>query len=231
MVTTHALVPLTQVPLFDGLTDEEIGALSRRLQSRHFPAGASIIDAEQPGEVAYVVLDGTVKVQIDRADGTEVILAILRAGEVIGEMSLVDSLGRSANVITMEPTAVAWMPRAAFWVCLREMPAMTFNLVGILSRRLRLANGEIESLARLDVEGRIARQLLDFAAEYGEPASGEDVMIPIRLTQTDLAALVGASRVRVNQVLGDYRRRGLIAIDDLHRITVRDREALARECG
>ena len=106
--------------------------------SRTFPAGTDILTAEEPGDVAYIVLDGTVKVQVDRPDGTAVILAILRAGEVVGEMSLVDSLGRSATVVAMEQTTLAWLTHTDFWTCLRSMPTMAYNLAGILSRRLRL---------------------------------------------------------------------------------------------
>ena len=104
------------------------------------PPGTDILTAEEPGDVAYIVLDGTVKVQVDRPDGTAVILAILRAGEVAGEMSLVDRLGRSATVVAMEQTTLAWLTHTDFWNCLRSMPTMTFNLAGILSRRLRLSN-------------------------------------------------------------------------------------------
>src|SRR5687768_11420306 len=115
------------IPLFRGLTPAEQRQLHDLLGVSTFPAGADILTAEQPGDVAYIVLDGTVKVQVDRPDGTAVILAILRAGEIAGEMSLVDRLGRSATVVAMELTTLAWFTRTDFWNCLRSMPTMTFN--------------------------------------------------------------------------------------------------------
>ena len=218
---------LDTIPLFHGLTPGEQRQLHELLGVKTFPAGASIVTAEQPGDVAYIVLAGTVKVQVDRPDGTPVILAILRAGEVAGEMSLVDRLGRSATVVAMERSTLAWLTRSAFWGCLRTMPTMTFNLAGIHSRRLRLANAHIVALATLSIEARLADQLLALAEEYGEAPPDGGCRIPFRLTQTDLAALVGASRVRVNQILVGWKRDGYLSVDRRHVITLRDRHALA----
>jgi CRP/FNR family cyclic AMP-dependent transcriptional regulator len=99
-----------------------------------------------------------------------------------------------------------------------------------MSRRLRLANVQMQALAGLGVDGRLARQLLAFANEYGEAADGGAVRIPIRLTQGDLAGLIGASRVRVNQVLGTYKLQGYVSADRNHRITIHDRDGLAQRC-
>ena len=106
---------------------------------------------------------------------------------------------------------------------------MAYNLVAILSRRLRLANAQIESLTTQDVSGRIARQILALAHEYGEPAAEGAVRIPLRLTQGDFAGLIGATRVRVNQVLLTFKERNYITVDHDHRITVRNRDALVAE--
>jgi CRP-like cAMP-binding protein len=217
-------------PLFKGLSEEELNVLQGFLHPRTVAAGADIILEEQPGEVAYVLLSGSVKIHLQQRDGTEVILAVARAGEVVGEMSLVDSLGRSATVETLEPTRLLWMDRESFWRCLHAMPAMTYNLVELLSRRLRLADTHIEALASLSVPARVARHLVALAREYGEPA-GTGVTIPIPLVQSDLAAMVGASRASVNQALGSLRRRGFLRADRAHRITVLDVDGLARRAS
>src|SRR5215210_7392989 len=219
-------VALETIPLFRGLTPPEQRHLLDLLGVRTFAAGVDILTAEEPGDVAYIVLDGTVKVQVDRPDGTSVIIAILRAGEVAGEMSLVDRLGRSATVVAMELTSLAWLTHTDFWNCLRSMPTMTFNLAGIHSRRLRLANAHVVALATLDIEGRLADQLLTLAEEYGEAAPNGGCRIPFRLTQGDLAALVGASRVRVNQILVNWKHNGYLAVDGRHVVTLLDRRAL-----
>lgn len=216
-----------EVPLFEGLTTQEMNKLRMLLRRRSLPVGANFVDFEQPGEIVYVIIEGTVKVFIEDATGGSVILAILGPGETVGEMGVVDSLGRSATVITLEPTTLFWIDRSSFLECMETMPALTFNLVKILSRRLRIANAQVQSLATRDVYGRVAHQLLAFAHEYGRKVPGGDIMIPIRLTQSDLADLVGASRVRINQVLGFYRQQNYISLDNNYRITVHNPEALA----
>ena len=218
---------LETIPLFRGLTPTEQRHLHDLLGVSTFPAGAHILTAEQPGDVVYIVLDGTVKVQVDGPEGTAVILAILCAGDVAGEMSLVDRLGRSATVVAMEQSTLAWLTNTDFWTCLRSMPTMTFNLAGILSRRLRLSNSHVVDLATLDIEGRIADQLLALSDEYGEATPDGSCRIPFRLTQGDLAALVGASRVRVNQILVSWTHKEFLTVDRRHVVTLLNRRALA----
>ena len=227
MAPLLAAVDFATIPLFRGLSPSEHRRLQALLGVKTVPAGTDILTAEEPGDVAYIVLDGTVKVQVDRPDGTAVILAMLRAGEVVGEMSLVDSLGRAATVVAMEPTTLAWLTHTDFWTCLRSMPTMAYNLAGILSRRLRRSNAHVAALATLDIAGRLADQLLALGEAYGEATPDGGCRIPFRLTQGDLAALVGASRVRVNQILVGWKHHNLLSVDGHHIVTLRNRGALA----
>ncbi|RPI24211.1 MAG: Crp/Fnr family transcriptional regulator, partial [Chloroflexota bacterium] len=132
--------------------------------------------------------------------------------------------------VTLEETAVVWMDRATFQESLQAIPPMTLNLVRILSARVRLSNELIQALATLDVYGRVARQLLAFAERYGETCANGSTSIPIRLTQGDIADLVGASRKRVNQVMVAFKQQNYIAVNNNGRITVIDRLALAKFC-
>lgn len=221
---------LTEIPLFRGLPPERLQRLTEKLRRKSVSAGTNMITADQPGEVVYVLLDGTVKILIEQMDGREVILAFLGPGDTVGEMSLVDSAGRSANVMTMEKCTFLWMDRTSFQELLRNVPEFAQNLVRLLSSRLRMANEQIQSLSSLDVAGRLARQILAFSERYGEPAEG-GTQISLRLTQTDLAELVGASRERVNQVMVDFRQKGYLSVDSGHHILVQRPEELARLCS
>jgi CRP/FNR family cyclic AMP-dependent transcriptional regulator len=219
-----------EASLFRGFSPQQIDWIGERLHLRVYPAGASLITVEQPGEVVYIVLHGTLKIHVEQAGGSDVILAILGPGDVVGEMSLIDSVGRSASVITLEESQMFWMSAGTFQECLQTIPVFAQNLVRMMSARVRLANELIQALATLDVHGRVARQLLAFSEKYGEPSQEGRLLIPIRLTQGDIADLVGASRKRVNQVMVTFKQQGLIAVDEKGRITVYDRKALARLC-
>jgi len=219
-----------RLPLFEGLSPGQLAEINAQLHRRTVPTGRLLMMVEDPGEVAYLILEGTVKVYVDRPDGTEIIIALRGPGEIVGEMSIVDRHSRSATVLTLEPcTLLAW-DRARFAAALQTMPGLSYNLARILASRLRVATAQIQALAGLDLQGRVARQILTFAEEYGRPAGDGAVQIPLRLTQSDLAGMVGASRVRVNEVVVDFKRRGYIAVDARHRLTVHDAAALARRC-
>jgi CRP/FNR family cyclic AMP-dependent transcriptional regulator len=118
--------------------------------------------------------------------------------------------------------------RATTGISSRTVRKVARNLVGILARRVRLANARAQMLATLDVPGRVAGQILVLAREYGEGAADGSVRIPLCLTQSDLAGMVGASRASVNRALGFYRRHGYLSVDRRHRITVHDPDGLAR---
>ena len=218
---------LARIPLFEGLPHSELERLSEYLYESHFPTGANILVADQPGEAVYVILTGSVKVHTIRPDGAEVMLAVLGTGEVLGEMSATDSLGRSASVVALEETTVLWMDRRTFRSSVASSTALSRNLSEILSKRVRLANARLIAISSLDVPGRVASQILSLAREYGR-VTPEGTRIPMRLTQSDLAALVGASRVSVNQALGQFRKRGAISIAKDGRVSVHDEDALAR---
>jgi CRP/FNR family cyclic AMP-dependent transcriptional regulator len=218
---------LARLPLFEGLSRSDLSRLLGHLHEKPFPAGTNVLIAEQPGEAVYVILMGSVKVHAVHPNGTEVVLAVLGAGEVLGEMSAADSLGRSASVVTLEETDLLWMDRRTFGASVDSSTILARNLAEVLSKRVRLANARLISLASLDVPGRVASELLSLAREYGQ-VTPEGVRIPMRLTQADLAALVGASRVSVNQALGQFRKRELVSIGKDGRVSLRDEEALVR---
>jgi CRP/FNR family cyclic AMP-dependent transcriptional regulator len=221
---------LSAIALFDGLDLSELNWIAARAHRRVFPAGKSIFTAEQPGEAVYIILYGTVKIHIEQADGRDVILSILGTGDTVGEMSLIDSAGRSASAVTLEDSLLLWMDKSTFQQILYDYPPVARNLVKILSARVRLSDELIKALATLDVYGRVARQLLAFAEKYGHEHEGESVLIPVALTQGDIADLVGASRKRVNQVMVFFREQEFISVTANGRIVVLNRTGLANYC-
>jgi CRP/FNR family transcriptional regulator, cyclic AMP receptor protein len=221
---------LGEIQLFEGLSAAQLEWVAGRAHRRAFPAGRNIMMAEQPGEAVYVILHGTVKIHVEQGDGRDVILSILGAGDLLGEMSLIDSAGRSASAVTLENSLMLWMDKQTFNMLLDEFPPVARNLVRILSARVRLSDQLIQALATLDVYGRVARQLLAFAERYGRPTADGATRIPIALTQGDFADLVGASRKRVNQVMVAFKSQGLIGADAQGHIILCDSEGLAKYC-
>ena len=218
---------LGKIPLFSGLTARQLDWLRNRLYARAFPANQEVMVTGSPGDLVYIILSGTVKIYVPQLDGEDVIVAILGPGDPVGEMSLIDRTNRSASVITLETTSMLWMNPLDFKAAMESMPVLAQNMMRILSSRLRASSGQIQALAALDVSGRVVRQLLTYADRYGQPCS-LGIEIPIRLTQNDLAALVGASRKRVNQAIVELKRAGYISIDHLYHITLHDRAALEK---
>jgi CRP/FNR family transcriptional regulator, cyclic AMP receptor protein len=230
-MTAKSSPSLEKFPLFDGLTATQLDKIKGYMRQRVYAAGTNLMTMEQPGEVIYFVVRGAVKVEAVQPDGSVVILALLRPGEIVGEMSLLDGMGRSASVIALEETAVYWMTSVSFMECLQTIPHLNYNLNLIMARRLRFTSMQLQSISTQNIYGRLAR-LLVWLAEDNNPEMKcrEKATIPFRLTQAELGNLVGATRVHVNQALNNYRQRGLITMDG-SRITILDVPEMMRRAG
>ena len=218
------------IRLFRNLPPDYLLAMSSLLSRKTFPAGVTLMTAEQVAEAVYFILNGTVKVHVEQEDGGDVIISILGPGEIVGEMSVLGQTIRSASVVTIESCAMLWMDCAAFQSCLLKSPELSYNLACTLAERLRLANEKIETLATQSVESRVARQLMSFAELYGQPQPDGGVHLGIRLTQSDIASLIGASREHINRVMVSYKERDYLSIDTNHHITIHNLQALAKRC-
>ena len=219
---------LADIDLFAGLTPTQLDWVAQNAHRHVFEAGRNVMTIEQPGEAVFIILHGTVKIHIEQG-GRDVILAILGTGDMLGEMSLIDSVGRSASAVTLEDSLMLWMDKTTFNYMLDNYPPVARNLVKILSARVRLSDQLIQALATLDVNGRVARQLLAFAEKYGHEKDGA-TQLRIALTQSDIADLVGASRKRVNQAMVAFKEQGYIDTNADGRIVIKNGEGLARYC-
>jgi CRP/FNR family transcriptional regulator, cyclic AMP receptor protein len=215
---------LASLPLFAGISLDSLRRLNERLGRLNIPTGRVLMSAEQPGEMAYVILSGTLRVQLTNADGEEITLALLGPGEIVGEMALIDDDVRSASVVALESISLLWIDRQTFAWARHEVPQLVDNLIRILARRLRHTNAEYLALATVDVLGRVARQLLLLAEKYGVDEPG-GTRIQLRLTQDDIAHLVAATRVRVNQAISRLKSDGVISVD-VHQYIIHDPDAL-----
>lgn len=210
---------LGTVPLFSGLTREELESFAELARERSYPRGSVILFENDPGDSLLVVRSGRVKVVLIGEDGREVILAVLGVGQHFGELALIDEQPRSAHVIAMEDSMLIVLRREDFRKRVESSPTVAWSLLAELSRRLRRADDKIGGLVLLDVPGRIARLLLDFAEE-----SGND-QIEKALTHQTIAQMIGASRETVSRAMKDFQEAGWINVER-RRISLANRPAL-----
>ena len=227
MSSTLSTDAISKLPLFAGLAPEALDRLTELLQLRTVPAGTQLASAHQRGDKVFVILEGSVKVQHYTSEGAEVTLALLGPGNTVGEMGLVGPTGTSADVVTRETTTLVWMDRRTFKECLEKVPGLSQNLITQLIVRLRSANERIEALSILDVTGRVARQILTLAEEYGQPVE-DGIRITLPLTQSDIAEMVAATRERVNHVIVRLKKDGMLSVAHRRHITIHKPEELAK---
>jgi CRP-like cAMP-binding protein len=217
---------LREIGLFSSLSDSELEVLADRLGKRTFGRGVIIFHKGSPGDTMYIIESGMVRIFILSESGQELSVRVYGTGEVFGELSMLDGLPRSAGAIVMEETQVFTLQREDFLELLDAYPRLAKGVVATLSARVRYTTQYAECLAFLDVDGRVAKRLLELA-DQRSVQTPEGTEISLQLTQSDLASLVGATREIVNKVLGAFRRQGLIEMDG-QRIVVRDRRGLKR---
>ena len=215
---------LQRVPLFAQLSATDLQRVVDVARERAYPKNSVILFEDDPGDALYVVATGQVKVVLIGEDGREVILSVMGPGEFFGEMSLLDDEPRSAHVIAMEESGLVVLRREDFEGILAQTPGIALALLREMSRRLRRADEKVGSLVLLDVQGRVARLLLDMAGEE----DGE--RITRRLTHHTIAQMIGSSRETVSRTMRDLVDRGLIAVQRRD-IVIRDKAALEQSAG
>ncbi len=195
--------------LFAGLDDRELESVAAVAKSRRYAKDDVIFHADESGDIFCLIKEGQVKVTMISPEGKEIILSMLGPGDFFGEMSLVDDEPRSATVIATEALEVLTIWRSDFLQLLNENFSMTKKVLAELSRRLRNASNRIESLATMDVYGRLARFFLDLARENGKMLENGYVAVT-RPTHQSIANMIGTSRETVSRLIHDLMKQNLL---------------------
>jgi len=204
-VTTVTVDALRTLPIFDSLTIERLVPIARAAVYRKVPRGTAVLHAGDRTDFVYLILQGNLKVLVSDEEGREVILSNLGAGEFFGEMGVLDDNPRSATVVTVMPCELVVISKADFKRCLADNFDVSLYIMRNLVKRLRTADRQIESLALMDVYGRVARLLLEMA----EDEDGVQV-VKRKISKQDIAKMIGASREMVSRVMKDLTLQGLI---------------------
>lgn len=207
-----AIEALQQVPFFSQLSGEEASALATRLIVRRFSAGQVIFHLGDPGGLLYIITRGKVKISHSTPEGHEALLAIMGAGDFFGELALLDDSPRSATAEALETTETLTLHREEFLRFLNSNPGFANHVLQTLSHRIRNLNDQLSDIFFLDLNGRLARTLLNLARRHGREVK-DGIAIELSLTQTDLADMTGATRVSVNKTLGRFRRSKWVRVD------------------
>lgn len=207
---------LRSIPLFKDLSDADIEVMNDLAIEKHVAKGNVVLTEGDVGDSLFTIVSGRVKVYIGDEDGREIILKILGPGDFFGEMSLIDSQPRSASVSTLENSVFRTLSHQAFETCLQRAPRIAATVMQALAKRLRDADRKISTLALMDVYGRVANTLLELAI-----TSNGKLVVGEKLSQQDIANMVGASREMVNRILKDLTDRGYISVES-KTITIHD---------
>lgn len=209
---------IRRVPIFSLLTNEQAQGIADAVVKRRYRRGELIVEHGKKSNALFILLTGRARVLTADSRGREVILAVLESGDYVGEMSLIDNEPHSATVRAEIQTDMLILGRAEFARCLPENSSLSYAMMRGLVARLRSADRQIESLALLDVYGRVARSLLDMAETIGDVK-----IIRNKVSRQDLAKVVGASREMVSRVMKDLEERGMIETQENGSVILKER--------
>jgi CRP-like cAMP-binding protein len=188
--------------LFEGVPARAKDRLAQAARRLRYAAGAPLFRRGDPGEGMILVLDGLVRLHLATAAGREMTLGLVGRGEPIGEVALVDGGPRSADATAMTPVTALLLRHADVRPLIAEEPEVALALLQTFAARLRRTTDQVEAVGLLPLQQRLAAALLRLAAV--DPSG------LVRQAQGQIAALVAASRPKVNQALAEFRARGLI---------------------
>ncbi|HEX6887119.1 MAG TPA: Crp/Fnr family transcriptional regulator [Candidatus Nanopelagicales bacterium] len=217
---------LRNAALFSALDDDAAAALRASMVELRLTKGDVLFSEGEPGEKLFLIESGKIKLGHTASDGRESIIAVLGAGEMLGELSLFDPGPRTATAVAVTHTKVLSMSHEALLPWLVGRPDLAVALLAALARRLRRTNEALADLVFSDVPGRVAKALLELGSKFGE-STPNGLVVNHELTQEELAQLVGASRETVNKALADFSQRGWITIEQ-RSVTLLDVDRLER---
>ena len=195
--------------LFAELDDRELSSIAAVAKARRYAKDDVIFHADESGDVFCLIREGHVKVTMISPEGKEIILSLLGPGDFFGEMALLDDEPRSATVVATESLDLVTIWRSDFLQILQENFSITRKVLAELSRRLRSASNRIESLATMDVYGRLARFLLELAQDSGKSLDNGYVAVT-RPTHQAIANMIGTSRETVSRLIHELMKQNLL---------------------
>jgi CRP/FNR family transcriptional regulator, cyclic AMP receptor protein len=214
---------LVNCTLFAGLSPDERATVVALARIRTLDAGETVFAIGSPGDQMMALLSGTIRISVSSSGGKELLLAVIQPGEVFGELAVLDGKERSANAVAETACTVAILDRRDILSFFERNPSAWPSLVKVLCQRLRHTDQVFAEVALLELPVRLAKTMLRVLNWEADSALAEPAKI--RLSQRELANMVGGSRESVNKCLRNWRRTGLVRISG-GSIIISDRRAL-----
>ena len=198
--------------LLTHLRDWDLELLARHSRVLEVAAGQTIFRKHDPGDTMIVVISGRVVICSQSADGREVVFNIINPGEVFGEIAFLDGRERTADARVLENAVCVVLDRRSFLPFLEDNPKVVIELLTVLCDRVRSTTVHIEDTAFLEFRSRLAKKLLAFGRHYGK-AVDKGSRIELALSQTELGAMLQATRESVNRQMRRWVKKGIIEVD------------------
>jgi CRP-like cAMP-binding protein len=202
---------LSQSFLFADMPRKRLLSALENCKCLRLPAKKEVYRRGEAGSEMCIILSGGVKVSILSADGKEIIFDLLSEGDFFGELSLLDGKPRTATVTTLTPSVLVILERDFFMPFLESHPASAIRLLHLLARRLRAMDAFLAEVLFLDSETRLAKRVVALQNIYGKTI-GDAIHIDLKVSQQDIANLVGITRERVNKHLKKWERAEIISL-------------------
>ncbi len=211
---------IAALPLFNGLAREHLEELVMIATDQEVSRGQTIFSEGDDGNGLYLIQSGKVKIFKLSLDGKEQILHVLGAGEPFGEVALFTGKSFPAYAMALEKSRIFYFPRDSFYNLIKAEPAVSMNMLAVLSMRLKKFAHMIESLSLKEVPGRLATHLLLLSEQQGGTAD-----LKLSITKAQLASLLGTIPETLSRILAKMNKEGYIKVDGAH-ISIEDRDGL-----
>jgi len=215
--------------IFGGVDDELLRALVQLSRTRRVRRGSMLFQQGDEGDALYGVVDGLIRICIAGESGKELTLGLMEPGDIFGEIALLDGLPRSADAYAAEDSTLLVIDRMQFLPMLERGGRLARHVIELLCERLRENTERLGEHAFLNLGARLARKLQALAIAHGRRNNGV-VTIEVKLSQTELAQMLGVTREAVNKQLREWKKDGLVDMQD-GQMLILDPKGLARLGG
>ncbi len=210
--------------LFSGLASDEIDKILTNSLVRPVKKNSTLFVKGDEGDRLFAILKGRVKISVVSEEGREIVLAVMREGDFFGEIAFLDGCHRTADATVIEEAEIMSISRADFFPLVESHPEIYLKIIQILCDRLRITNETIEDSIFLTIPARVAKTLLKLGASYGQEQNGR-IHFNIRISQQELANIIGTSREVVNRHIRQLQNDKVISVEERH-IIINDIAAL-----